>query len=111
MAITSRSTIAPRTLDRVTCKSCGLRGRPYPEISKGQETERAEVERDVCQLKVTLRGTRPPIWRRLLVPADMTLTRLHRVLQIAMGWQDSHMHEFRVEARHQAGLRSPQMQR
>ena len=63
------------------------------------------------QAQVTLRGTRPPIWRRLLVPADMTLTRLHRVLQIAMGWQDSHMHEFRVEARHQAGLRSAQIQR
>ncbi len=32
-------------------------------------------------------------------PADTTLTRLHRVLQIAMGWQDSHMHEFRVDDR------------
>lgn len=55
------------------------------------------MEQEVCQLKVTLRGTRPPIWRRLLVPVDMTLRRLHRVLQVAMGWQDSHMHEFRVE--------------
>lgn len=60
------------------------------------------MEQEVCQLKVTLRGTRPPIWRRLLVPADMTLTRLHRVLQTAMGWQDSHMHEFRVDARRSA---------
>ena len=60
------------------------------------------MEQEVCQLKVTLRGTRPPIWRRLLVPADTTLTRMHRVLQIAMGWQDGHMHEFRVDRRHPA---------
>lgn len=61
---------------------------------------------DVCQLKVTLLGTRPPIWRRLLVPADTTLPRMHRVLQIAMGWQDSHMHEFNVDARRPAKPRS-----
>jgi hypothetical protein len=73
--------------------------------------ESAEVERDVCQLKVTLRGSRPPIWRRLLVPADTTLTRLHRMLQIVMGWQDSHMYEFRIDARRPMGLRSTQIQR
>jgi hypothetical protein len=44
------------------------------------------------------------------VSADTTLTRLHRVLQIAMGWQDSHMHEFRVDRR-RTGLGSAQMQR
>ncbi|MGB7169107.1 MAG: plasmid pRiA4b ORF-3 family protein [Acidobacteriaceae bacterium] len=60
------------------------------------------MEREVCQLKVTLRGTRPPIWRRLVVPADMTLTRLHGVLQTVMGWQDSHMHEFRVDGQRSA---------
>ena len=60
------------------------------------------MEQEVCQLKVTLRGIRPAIWRRLLVPAETTLTGLHRVLQIAMGWQDSHMHEFRIEGRRPA---------
>jgi hypothetical protein len=68
----------------------------------------AGMEQEVCQLKVTLRGIRPPIWRRLLVPADTTLTRLHRALQIAMGWQDSHMHEFRVDGRRTAGPGSAQ---
>ena len=69
------------------------------------------MEQEVCQLKVTLRGMRPPIWRRLLVPADTTLTRLHRVLQMAMGWQDGHMHEFRVDDRRAAGLGSAQLGR
>ncbi len=51
---------------------------------------------EIYQLKVTLLNTRPPIWRRLLVPAGFTLEGLHGVLQLAMGWDDSHLHEFRV---------------
>ena len=38
------------------------------------------------QIKVTLRCVKPPIWRRLLVEADMSLSQLHEVLQVAMGW-------------------------
>src|SRR5579862_6580908 len=48
------------------------------------------------QLKVSLLGSRPPIWRRLLVPSDLTLGDLHTILQTAMGWLDSHLHEFRI---------------
>jgi hypothetical protein len=51
---------------------------------------------EIFQLKVTLLDTDPPIWRRLLVPADLTLEQLHDVLQLAMGWEDCHMHDFRV---------------
>ena len=46
------------------------------------------------QLKVTLKGARPPIWRRLLVPSSFSLGDLHGVLQVAMGWMDSHLHGF-----------------
>ncbi len=48
------------------------------------------------QLKITLKWSKPPIWRRAVVRGDMTLDRLHQVIQIAMGWTDSHMHQFVV---------------
>lgn len=50
---------------------------------------------DVYRLKITLQDIRPPIWRRLEVPSELSLFQLHRVLQEAMGWGDYHMHEFR----------------
>ena len=50
----------------------------------------------VYQIKITLEGSKPPIWRRLLVPPNLTLSDLHYILQIAMGWTDSHLHEFHV---------------
>ena len=63
-------------------------------------TKKSAVPPEIYQLKVTLLGTMPPIWRRLLVPADLTLAQLHDVLQSAMGWQDCHMHEFSAGHRH-----------
>lgn len=63
-------------------------------------TKKINPAQDVYGIKVTLLGTKPPIWRRLLVPASMTLAKLHDVLQTAMGWHDCHMHEFRAGERH-----------
>ncbi|MGA7965646.1 MAG: plasmid pRiA4b ORF-3 family protein [Gammaproteobacteria bacterium] len=51
---------------------------------------------NVYQIKVVLRHIRPPIWRRLQVPADITLGELHDILQIAMGWEEAHLHQFIV---------------
>jgi hypothetical protein len=48
-------------------------------------TKRTNPPQDIYQVKVTLLGTKPPIWRRLIVPASMTLAKLHDVLQTAMG--------------------------
>lgn len=50
----------------------------------------------IYQLKVVLLGSEPPIWRRLQVPGDAKLDWLHAVLQIAIGWTNSHLHQFRV---------------
>jgi hypothetical protein len=56
----------------------------------------AQANAVILQLKVVLRGTRPPIWRRVLVPSTVTLDRFHHILQTVMGWTDSHLHEFRT---------------
>jgi hypothetical protein len=50
----------------------------------------------VYRIKVTLRDTRPPIWRRFDVQPEVTLRRLHHILQIVMGWHDGHLHQFRI---------------
>jgi hypothetical protein len=47
-------------------------------------------------LKVVLQGTDPPVWRRILVRSNTNLADLHHILQRVMGWQDSHLHQFRV---------------
>jgi Plasmid pRiA4b ORF-3-like protein len=49
---------------------------------------------EVYAIKVTLLGTRPPVWRRILVPCEITLRNLHRTLQTTMGWTNSHLHQF-----------------
>lgn len=46
------------------------------------------------QFKMTLKGIRPPIWRRFLVPDWISLSDLHDIIQVVMGWTNSHMHEF-----------------
>lgn len=53
-------------------------------------------EGDIAQIKVTLQEIEPAIWRRLEVPAEIKLARLHVALQAAMGWQDYHLHAFRI---------------
>jgi len=51
------------------------------------------------QVKITLLGTKPPVWRRLVVPGQWHLGRVHDVVQLAMGWTDSHLHQFEVGTR------------
>ena len=50
----------------------------------------------VYQLKASILDIRPPVWRRVVVPADITLSGLHVVLQAAFGWWDYHLHEFEI---------------
>jgi hypothetical protein len=48
----------------------------------------------VYQLKITLKDCKPPIWRRVEVADNITLAQLHAIIQVAMGWTDSHLHMF-----------------
>jgi Plasmid pRiA4b ORF-3-like protein len=54
---------------------------------------------EIYQIKVTLLRTVPPIWRRLLVPSNLTMSGLHYLLQLAMGWKDCHSHNFQLGGR------------
>ncbi len=66
-----------------------------------------ESDPKVYQIKVTLRGIKPPIWRRLLVPSAVTLGKLHAILQAAMGWQGGHLHQFVTGDDEYYGIRDP----
>lgn len=48
------------------------------------------------QLKITLVGCQPEIWRRVIVPDSLSLHELHAVFQGVMGWEDSHLHMFEI---------------
>jgi hypothetical protein len=62
--------------------------------------------RDVYQIKISLKGIRPPIWRRLEVFGDTTLEKLHLIFQLAMGWANYHLHQFTIEGE-EYGLPDP----
>ena len=53
----------------------------------------------IYQLKVALRGISPLIWRRLLVHADTSIADLHHILQLVIGWTNSHLHRFLIHGK------------
>jgi hypothetical protein len=84
---------------------------PYRQLPAGARLERLTVGRTsfendmitlnepgggvpLYQIKITLAGSKPPIWRRVIVRANMPLDRFHDVIQQAMGWTNSHLHQF-----------------
>ena len=48
------------------------------------------------QIKITLRGSKPPIWRRLLIENNITFLTFHYIIQDAMGWENAHLFEFKA---------------
>ncbi len=50
--------------------------------------------KSIYQIKMSLIGAKPPIWRTVLVPDNLKLAAFHDVIQVAMGWTDSHLHQF-----------------
>lgn len=51
------------------------------------------------RLRITLLDVLPAVWRTVLVPGTITLPKLHAVIQAAMGWTNSHLHEFVIGGR------------
>lgn len=58
------------------------------------ETTAGKARVPIYQLKVVLLGIEPPVWRRLQVPGSARLDWLHAALQVAIGWTNSHLHQF-----------------
>ena len=75
---------------RVASMLEALDERPEPTLRPVPDTVRG------FRVRLDLNGAKPPVWRRLDLRGDMTLPRLHDVIQAAMGWQDSHLHRFRT---------------
>lgn len=53
----------------------------------------------ILRLRISLEGSDPEIWRRFQLTDEMTLLDLHNVVQIVMGWTDSHLHEFEIKGK------------
>lgn len=81
--------------------SAAASGRPAAARGAGKPAARrrktgAAPDEGVFQIKVTLQYVAPAVWRRIQVPAGVRLDTLHRILQAAMGWTESHLHGFYV---------------
>jgi hypothetical protein len=69
-----------------------------PATSRAVRPERKPAEAaagTVYPVKITLAHIQPPVWRRVLLK-DCTLAELHDVIQISMGWEDCHLHDFEI---------------
>lgn len=74
-------------------------------ISQLADTEAASVQplrkkrkaRTVYALKIRLAEIDPPVWRRVLVADTTTLGELHWIIQLSMGWTNSHLHQFEID--------------
>jgi hypothetical protein len=66
------------------------------EVLQEMVEDLLEPQAAIYQIKVRLSKSKPPIWRRVLVPGDVTLARLHDILQAVMGWAGYHLHQFKV---------------
>jgi hypothetical protein len=57
------------------------------------------MDSPVYQLKIVLNGIKPPVWRRVLVTGNTTISLLHEIIQVAMGWDNCHLHQFVIRGK------------
>jgi hypothetical protein len=86
----------------------GLMGGQVTSIFEKLQTDQTPTLRPIptgvrgFRVRLDLHGSKPPVWRRLELPGDLTLPRLHDVIQAAMGWYNSHLHRFRTGQDHRS---------
>lgn len=64
-------------------------------MARRKPTTKSKPTKTIYQFKIRLLGIEPPIWRRIQVQ-DCTLDKLHEHIQTAMGWTNSHLHQFEI---------------
>ena len=76
----------------------GIPGFGESKPRKAKEPKTKADSHTIYQFRITLRRSKPPIWRRIQV-ADCTLDKLHEHIQTAMGWTNSHLHQFEIKGK------------
>ena len=85
--------VAKHLLERSFEETTGLAAKAAAKSKKPKTKIPAGT---VFQFKITLQGIEPPIWRRIQTK-DCTLDKLHEHIQTAMGWTNSHLHQFKID--------------
>lgn len=80
--------VSPRSMPRQAAAT-----RP-PRPRSSEDRARLVDRMPIYQLRITLLGTEPPVWRTVRTSGNVALKKLHQIIQIAMGWTDSHLHLF-----------------
>ena len=88
----------------LVAQDSGDRAKAGAEIGPSELAEGSVYGRSMCsglsdttsmlQLRISLRGVSPPVWRRLLIHEEITIADLQHVMQLALGWNDEHVHQF-----------------
>ena len=76
----------------------GIAGLGEAKLSKANKPKIKADPNTLFQFKITLKESEPPIWRRIQVE-DCTLDKLHEHIQTAMGWTNSHLHQFEIDGK------------
>ncbi|WP_162144907.1 plasmid pRiA4b ORF-3 family protein [Arthrobacter castelli] len=79
---------------------------PFPGTSTADGITNSP-DAEAWQLKIGLHGSKPPIWRRIVVPSSIRLNELHAVIQLSFGWMGSHMHAFSTDGPYRGTLYRP----
>ena len=73
--------------------SLQTQGKPMQSVNQ-PDYKNQKTEKEIYQLKISIRGAKPPIWRRVLVTSDSTFYDLHNIIQSIFNWEDYHLYQF-----------------
>lgn len=89
-------------IDPATRTVTPLGHRTRPDLDRPPAPRTTWTDADALDLRIDLNRFRPPVWRRVRLPAATTLTQLHEIIQILFEWDGDHLHVFTVDGAHYA---------